>query len=88
MNEIELTARESAALLKWAGVDLTKCLGLDGKPCPLQIAGSNRNVIRAAEHWGPKLVAMLAEAFNLQPGDNPEDALFGLFEDARREDGR
>jgi len=75
VNKVELTDKEHTALLRWAGVDLTKCLELNSKPCPLQIAGSNRNVIRAAERWGQKLVAMLAASGELEPDESPDAAL-------------
>jgi hypothetical protein len=78
----ELTGNESKALCRWAGVDLSKCNNKDGSPNILLFAGASRNVIRAAENWGPKLVAFLAEHDLIQPGDTPEDALFRLWENS------
>jgi len=75
MKEEELSAKESKALCTWAGVDLSQSCNDDGSPNQLLVAGSIRNVIRAAEHWGPKLVAMLAVRGLIEPGETPEDAL-------------
>jgi hypothetical protein len=66
---IELTTKESKALCDWAGIDLSQCNN------PLEIAGATRNLLRHAEQWGPKLVAMLAVRGLIEPGDTPEDAL-------------
>ncbi len=77
---VELSGKESKALCEWAGVDLSQCCNDDGSPNPLLVAGSIRNVIRAAEEWGPKLVAMLAVHGLIDPENTPEEALEKLIE--------
>jgi hypothetical protein len=73
---VELSSKESRALYKWAGVDLSQSCNDD----QLLLAGSIRNVIRAAEEWGPKLVAILAANGLIDSESTPEDALIKLIE--------
>lgn len=75
MEAAELSGKESKALCEWAGVDLSKSCNDDGSPNQLLVAGSIRNVIRTAEHWGPKIVALLAVRGLIEPGENPAYAL-------------
>lgn len=76
----ELTYKESKALCEWAGVDLSsQCCIDDELPNPLLVAGSIRNVIRAAEEWGPKLVAILAVHGLIESDETPADALDRLI---------
>jgi hypothetical protein len=74
-THIELSGKESKALCEWAGVDLSQSCNDDGSPNQLLVAGSIRNVIRAAENWGPKLVAMLVVRGLIEPGETPAEAL-------------
>ncbi|MCK9567535.1 hypothetical protein M0R72_01135 [Candidatus Pacearchaeota archaeon] len=77
---VELSGQESKALCKWAGVDLSQSCNDDGSPNPLLVAGAIRNVIRASEQLGPKLVAMLAVRGLIEPGETPVDALERLLD--------
>ncbi len=70
---MELSSKESKALCAWAGVDLSACTN------QLELSGSIRNVLRHAEQWGPKLVAMLALHDLIDPGETPEDGLYRLL---------
>lgn len=66
---MKLSDKETDALYNWARVEFQNCQN------PLEVAGAFRNVIRHAEHWGPKLIAMLAAHGLLEPGDSPDEAL-------------
>jgi hypothetical protein len=72
---MELSGKESKALCEWADVDLSKCTN------QLELSGALRNVIRHAEQWGPKLIAMLAVENLIDPDGSPEDALARLIYD-------
>jgi hypothetical protein len=74
---MELSLKESKALCEWAGVDISKCSN------QLELSGSLRNVLRYAEQWGPKLIAMLAVENLIGSDEAPEDALARLIDDAK-----
>ena len=79
---MELSGKESKALCAWAGVDLSACTS------QLELSGCLRNVVRHAEQWGPKLIAMLAVENLMWTGESPEDALARLIDEYKDHNSR
>lgn len=71
-----LETEAMAELEAWADVDGEADSGA------LSRVGTERNIIRNAEAWGPCLVVLLAARGFLKPGGSPLEALEALIDSA------